>query len=229
MKVKGKYSESAVLYAVLLIVGLIAAVAVFFVVLNITGSSVPEVKLPEQTKASSTEAAAPPETAETAYDPGSDLSDEMKDAVIRLIKDNHTVLTLYYTEGLPHKDEPYGNEPEDGYFSVDDDRYTSLAQIEEIVDRTYTKNFASEVKTNPLGYGAIYKTRDNGDLGIIANFTPMTYDGNWENPDFKIVPLSDTECTIELTIHLRSDGSEKLVTAQMIKEDGEWKLMTVVF
>ncbi len=229
MKLKGKYSESAVLYAILLSVGAVLAVVVFIVVLNLSGGELPKIGLPaaETTAAASATETTPAE--EKGYEPDRELADEMKDAVISLISDNYTVLRLYYIRGLSHKDEPYGNVPEDGYYTVDSDKYTSLSQIEEIVDRTFTKEFAEEIKTDPLGYGAIYKTRDSGELGIIANYTPMEYDRSWENPKFEIDPKSDTECGISLKLHEKADNSEVKVKAEMIKTDDGWRLTSIVF
>ena len=227
MKVKGKYSESAVLYAILLSVAAVLAVVVFFVVLNISGGEVPEIKLPEAettTKASETEPAE-----EKGYEADRELANEMFDAAGKLILNNYSVLKLYYTKGLPHKDEPYGNLPEDGYYTVDSDEYTSIDQIEEIVDSTYTADCAKDIKTNPLGYGAIYKTRDNGTLGIIDGYTPMPYTYSWDNPSFEIDPVSDTECDLHITIHNKEDESEIKLTAKMIKTDDGWRLTGVIF
>ncbi|MBQ3842686.1 MAG: hypothetical protein II820_08350 [Ruminiclostridium sp.] len=227
MKLKGKYSESAVLYAVLLSVAAVLSVVVFVVVLNLTGGSLPGIGTkPAETTTTAAETQ-PPE--EKGYEPDRELADEMKDAVISLISDNYTVLRLYYIRGLSHKDEPYGNAPEDGYYTVDSDKYTNLSQIEDIVDRTFTKEFAEEIKTDPLGYGAIYKTRDNGELGIIANYTPMEYDRSWENPKFEIDPVSDTECGISLKLHEKADNSEVKVKANMIKTDDGWRLTSIIF
>ena len=228
MKLKGKYSESAVLYAVILSVAAVISIAVFVVVFNIMGGKMPEIgtKPAEATTTAASETEAPEPQ---GYEPDRELADEMKDAVISLISDNYTVLRLYYIRGLSHKDEPYGNAPEDGYFSVDSDKYTSLGQIEDIVDRTFTKEFAEEIKTDPLGYGAIYKTRDNGELGIIANYTPMEYNRSWENPKFEIEPKSDTECGISLKLHEKADDSVVRVKGDMIKTDDGWRLTSIIF
>lgn len=229
MKLKGKYSESSVLHAIILAAAAVVSVAVFFVVLNITGSEVPKIELPSAetttTAASSTEA---PEE-DTGYKADKDLVNEMFDAAEGLIYGNYTVLRLYYTKGLSHEDEPYGNEPEDGYYTVASDDYSSIDQLNEIVDKTYTKDQANEIKTDPLGYGAIYKTRDNGTLGIIQNYTPMQYDRSWENPKLEIEPLSDTECAITVTIHEKSDDSDVPLNAVMVKSEDGWRLTSVIF
>jgi hypothetical protein len=229
MKLKGKYSESSILHAIILAAAAAVSIAVFFVVLNMTGGKMPEKspEKPEQTTSSAEETAEPADDGDYKADKA--LVNEMFDAAAALINDNYKVLKLYYTKGLPHKDEPYGNAPEDGYYTVDSDEYTSLGQIEEIVDRTYTEEFAQSIKTNPLGYGAIYKTRDNGTLGIIENYTPMQYDRSWENPNLEIDPVSETECNITVTIHERADDSEVPLTTSMIKTAGGWRFISLIF
>lgn len=225
MKLKGKYSESAVLYAIILAVAAVIAIVVFFVVLGMTGGKEKKPEAEPETTSSAGETR--PE--DKGYEADTELANEMMDAVTDLILDNYTVLRLYYTKGLNHKDEPYGNTPEDGYYTVDDEKYESLDQIEEIVDRTYTKECAEEIKTDPLGYGAIYKTRDNGTLGIIEGYTPMPYDKSWENAKFEIDPVSDTECNISITVHEKADDKEVPLSAQMKKTKDGWRLTAVVF
>ena len=230
MKIKGKYSESEKLHFIILGVAAVLAVIVFFVVLSVTGGgvSLPGSKPAETSAATTTTAAA--ETEPAGYEPDEELKEEMRDAVIELIPDNYTVLRLYYIRGLSHKDEPYGNAPEDGYYTVDSETYTSLAQLEEIVDRTYTADFAQNVKSDPLGYGAIYTTRSNGTLGIIANFTPMPYDRSWENPDYDIEPISDTECDIKVYIHEKDEANTDVtINGHMTKTSDGWRLTSILF
>ena len=88
---------------------------------------------------------------------------------------------------------------------------------------------AKTVKSDPLGYGAIYKTRDNGTLGIIEGFTPMEYTRSWENPKFEIDPVSKTECNISITIHEKSDDSEVPLSAVMKKTKKGWRLTSVIY
>lgn len=223
MKIKGKYSESTILYAILLGAGLLAAIIVFIIVFNATGGGNSTQK-PASTTTSVTTPSDP-----NVYNPDEDTANEMKDAATKLLSDNYTVLRLFYTKGMSHKDEPYGNVPEDGYYTVDNEEYTSLDQLFEIVDRTYTKQQADVVKTNSLGYGAIYKMREDGTLGIIMNFTPMEYNRSWDNPVFTISPISEKECSIEITIHEKETNEEVKLTTTMIKDSDSWKLKAVVF
>ena len=229
MKIKGKYSESELLHFAILGIAAVVSVIVFVVVYMILGKggAQDKPKEPAQTTASAVQTSAQPE--EDGYSPDEELKEEMRDAVTKLVSDNYTVLKLYYVKGMAHKDEPYGNTPEDGYYTVDSKNYDSLDQLEEIVDRTFTKDFAQTVKTDPLGYGPIYITRYNGTLGIIANFTPMPYDRSWNKPDFEIEPESDTECGIKIYIHEKADDSPVTVNGHMKKTADGWRLVSIIY
>ena len=203
MAIKGKYPESTPLYAAFLSVGAVAAIAVFAVVMSINGGKAPAVQGGSTTTTTTAAVQAQPE----GYVPDKELSEEMKDAAIELLTSNYEVLKLYFITGMDHKDEPYGNAPEDGYYTVDNSKYNSLSQLEELVDSTFVKEQAQAIKENSLGYGPIYKERDGGELGIIENFTPMPYEISWDNPKFEIDPVSDDERVIDVTLHNRGDDS----------------------
>ncbi len=224
MSIKGKYPESTPLYAAFLSIGAVAAVAAFVLVLSLS----PETeKKPDAASESTTASVSVSEPLGYAAD--NETAEEMKDAAQLLVSSNYEILSLYYIHGLDHKEEPYGNAPDGGYYTVDDSEYTSLEQLEALVDATFFPEQAELIKTNPLGYGPIYKVRSNGDLGIIENFTPMPYDVSWDNPTFKIEPLSDDECIILITLHNRTSGEEVKLTGEMTKTEGEWRLKTILF
>lgn len=222
MNIKGKYPESTPLYAAFLSAGAVAAIAAFAIVLNL--SPAPEKKDPVQTTTTTAAASAP-----QGYMADNEIAEEMKDAAQLLVSNNYKVLSLYYIHGLDHKDEPYGNSPEDGYFTVKDSEYTSIEQLEELVDSTFLEEQAVTVKANSLGYGPIYKVRDNGDLGIIENFTPMAYDVSWENPQFSIDPISNEDCVINITLHNRTSGEAVALAGEMTKTEEGWRLKTILF
>lgn len=224
MSIKGKYPESTPLYAAFLSIGAVAAVVAFIVVMNVYGDGIEFEKKDEPTVTTTTTAAEP-----EGYIADSEIAEEMKDAAQLLVANNYEILSLYYIHGTNHKDEPYGNAPEDGYYTVDDSEYTSIEQLEALVDSTYLPEQAETVKTNPLSYGPIYKTRANGDLGIIANFTPMEYDVSWENPQFSIDPVSDEDCVINITVHNRTSGEEVAIAGEMTKTEDGWRLKTILF
>ncbi len=223
MSIKGKYPESTPLYAALLSIGAVAAIAVFAVVLALNPvAEKPDNDEPMQTSVSTT--AAP-----QGYEADAELAEEMKDEAQALVTKNYEILSLYYIHGTDHKDEPYGNAPEDGYYTVKDDTYSSIEQLEALVDSTFLTEQAETVKSNSLGYGPIYSVRSNGDLGIIANFTPMPYEKSWENPKFTIEPVSDTECIIHITLHGKDNGEEIPLNGEMTKTDEGWRLKTILF
>ena len=225
MAIKGKYPESTPLYAAFLSVGAVAAIAVFAIVMNMNGGKAPVVSGDNNITTTTTVTVEEP----SGYTPEAELSVEMKDAAIELLGSNYEVLKLYFTTGLQHQDEPYGNAPEDGYYTVSDSEYSSLSQLEELVDETFVSAQAKAIKENSLGYGPIYKERDGGELGIIENFTPMTYDTSWDNPQFTIDPVSDEECIINVTLHNRTSGDEVALAGEMVKTEDGWRLKTILF
>lgn len=224
MAIKGKYSESAPLYAAFLSVGAVAAIAVFAVVMNMN-----PVKAPASQGEPSITTTAVVQTEPEGYVPDKELSEEMKDAAIELLTSNYEVLKLYFITGMDHKDEPYGNAPEDGYYTVKNSKYNSLSQLEELVDSTFVKEQAQAIKENSLGYGPVYKERDGGELGIIENFTPMPYEISWDNPQFEIDPVSDDECVINVTLHSRSDDAEVKLKGEITNTEDGWRLKTILY
>lgn len=220
---KGKYSESAPLYASLLAVGFAAAVVTFILVLNNTAQEPSPAPSPN-VSGSQSQTADP-----NAYVPDEKTSEEMKDAAIELLSGNYEVLKLFYTRGLEHKDEPYGNAPEDGYYTVSDSDYTSLEQLEELVNSIFCDEQAKITLENSLGYGAVYSERSSGELGIIENFTPMEYEISWENPDFSIDPISDDECALVITLRNRESGEELSRNGEMVKTEKGWRLKSIIF
>ncbi len=228
MKVKGKYSESDVLHAIILIVAAVLAIIVFVVVLLLTGGGFgkPADEKPDVSQNTTTSQTKPEK--EQGFVPGDDLMNEMMDAAAKLIENNYYVLCLYYIDHLSFKEEPYGNKPEDGYLTVVSDRYTAMDQIEELVNGTYTADTAQKVMTNSLGYGALYKTRNNGALGIIENvevYRPYTI--SWESPRFVPHPVSETECDLAITVH--DNGAEVQISGKMTKTSDGWRLTDVIF
>ncbi len=152
------------------------------------------------------------------------LIEECTYAAHDLVRDNFSVIRLYITEGLAHYDEPYGNLPEDGIYTVNSTEYSSLEQIENMLKSIYVNSEAERVLTNIDGNGrAVYVNREilvdavysdeaeSGEsrplyttetvLGIIADFTPDTsYTKDWSTCNIAVLPKSETEC--ELTIYL---------------------------
>jgi len=150
------------------------------------------------------------------FRPSEELENEIYDATERLVRDNYAVLRLFYTAGTEHKDEPYGNPPEDGYYTAITD-YTSVEQIFALVDGTFADAEASRIKET-----GVYKDK-KGAVGISETFEKIPYDINWENPDVVIDFVSETECGI--TITLKSGSEDIQFETNMLKGNGGvWRL-----
>ncbi len=165
-----------------------------------------------------------PAPVSSIFIPTDELIEECTYAAHDLVRDNFSVIRLYITEGLAHFDEPYGNLPEDGIYTVNSTEYSSLEQIEEMLKSIYVNSEAERVLTNIDGNGkAVYVNREvlvdavytdeaeSGEsrplyttetvLGISADFTPDTsYNKDWSTCNIAVLPKSETEC--ELTIYL---------------------------
>lgn len=160
------------------------------------------------------------------YIPTEEISEEMKDAAELLIRNNYAVVKLYYTRGLPHEEEPYGNRPEGGVYFVDSQEYKTLDDVQKILDETFFEEEASRIKSDPHGYGPVYLERE-GRLGISESFTPDTdYPVNWENPSYEVKAKSDIECTLEVTLLVNETEATEKVT--MMKLNGEWRLERII-
>ena len=97
--------------------------------------------------------------------------DEVGLAAHDLLDDSHEILRLFVTEGLHHNDEPYGNLPEDGYYTVNNTDY-DLDKIETLVRSVYVEDEADRVLHNIDGSrrlhsrsGRYHKVRDRRGAG----------------------------------------------------------------
>jgi hypothetical protein len=161
------------------------------------------------------------------YKPSEEEENEMLDAVRRLIADNYKVLQLFYTVGMPHEEEPYGNRPEGGYYNAISGEYNSVDEIFALVDNTYIAEAALWIKTDSGGNGAVYADK-KGKIGINENFEPVPYNLNWSTTDFKLIFISDTECGINITLK-NSDGGGETKNMKMDKgTDGIWRLENII-
>lgn len=197
-------------------------------------------------------------SASQPFEPTQELVDECTYAAHDLVADNYRILRLFVTEGLPHEDEPYGNIPEDGLYTVSSSEYKSLQQIEELVHSVFVEEEAVRVLGNMDGKGlAVYQNReklvkaDNTDvadgesaairyekeyvLGISADFVPDTdYAKDWSSCRIAIIPRSETLC--ELTVYLdgldentASSNSESVLSVTMVKVEQDWRLEKFVY
>lgn len=209
MAKKSRTNNNAALIATV-IFALIAAAAAFFAVWKFSSAKQEEKEIQQEIN--------------NIYQPSEELSEEMKDAATELIKQNYTAVKLYYTKGLPHIDEPYGNLPEGGYYYVDTEKteYTQLSELAAVLTSTYTEDEARRIFAE-----GVYGDRD-GQLAINAEFTPMEYNISWENVDFRVIPKSDTECDIEITLH-DNTGAEVVKKGSMSKLNGTWLLNGIIY
>lgn len=211
-----KKSNTAPLIATLIVVAAaIAAVTMLIIMMNNT----------EEREGSS----ATPASSDTVFRPTQEFIEECSVESNELLQKSYKIIRLFITEGLPHYDEPYGNEPEDGIYTVNSKDYTSLEQIEQLVKSVYIESEAERILHNIDGNGfEVYKNREvftdvvytdeasageSGEssdrpayikqtvLGINAEFEPDTsYEKPWESSRLEFVPISESEC--KLTIFL---------------------------
>lgn len=170
----------------------------------------------------------PQSSSVTEFQPSEELITECTYAAHDLVAQSYSVLRLFVTEGLAHYDEPYGNLPADGIYTVNSTEYTSLEQIDELVRSVFIDAEADRIMKNIDGSGmAVYKNREvfvdivyttepdpdsetaeerplytkQTVLGINADFTadPTKAEG-WSECSIAVVPRSENECG--LTIYL---------------------------
>lgn len=165
------------------------------------------------------------------YIPDDSLADEMKDAAARLIKDNYKALKLFYIKGLPHLDEPYGNEPEDGIYTVDieNSEYKTIEEMKELLESIYVSEVAEKVFDTCNSGKPLFVMRGE-DLGIYADAKLLgdDYEIDWTgNIEFHVEPDSALECKILITVY--NKNNEKVEKeADMIKMNNVWYLEDVI-
>lgn len=183
------------------------------------------------------------------FKPSQELVDECAENAQKLIADNYTILRLFVTEGLPHIDEPYGNRPDDGMYTTNSVDYTKYEEIETFVKSCFVDTEAARILTQmpadpASGSGsliAVYQprfsllTKETG-IGISENFKPYTaYSKPWGSLIIKIVPSSETECYVTVYLGAGEDSdlsdveSANVLTTQMKKENGEWRLAQLIY
>lgn len=148
---KKKNSINTPLIATIIVAAAAAALAIAAVVMLLT-------QKPSETQNSGESASST--VSDTSY-LTPEYREECEYAAHDLLNDSHEILRLFVTEGLHHDDEPYGNLPEDGYYTVNSTDYTSLEQIEELVHSIYTDDAAEQILRNSDGNGlVVYANRE---------------------------------------------------------------------
>lgn len=173
--------------------------------------------------------------------------EECKEASYALLRQSHEILRLFVTEGLFHEDEPYGNLPEDGYYTVNSTDYTSMQQIEELVYSVYAEDAAQKILKNIDGNGlAVYAvdkvyekaekpataegTAEPGEqyvtvekLGISADFTPDP-SKSWTNCAITIDYYEEGRCGLTVYLDMTSATAEAVSEA----DEGSVLEMTMI-
>ena len=180
--------------------------------------------------------------------------EECKEASYALLSQSHEILRLFVTEGLFHEDEPYGNLPEDGYYTVNSTKYRSMQQIEELVYSVYTEDAAQKILKNIDGNGlAVYAVdkvyekvadadAESGEqyvtvekLGISADFIPDP-SKSWTNCAITIDYYEEGRCGLTVYLDVTSATAEAVSEADegsvlemtMIKLEDGWRLTDFV-
>ncbi len=192
------------------------------------------------------------------FRPTAEFEQECEYQAHDLVKGSYDVIRLFVTQGLPHKDEPYGNAPEDGIYTVDTELsgdYKTLSDIEKKVLSVYTSEAADTILNDIDGKGlSVYKNRkvlvDNDSsaenaprykeetvLGISADFkADAAREKLWESCSLAVFPKSETIC--EITIYLGGAGetsdlssvdADNILRTEMIKTDAGWRLTKFVY
>lgn len=164
-----------------------------------------------------------------------ELEQECQYAAHDLVSQSYEIMRLFVFEGLTHIDEPYGNEPEDGYYTVyteNNNRYTTIEDIESLVKSVYTDKAAEKIMHNIDGNGLeVYKNRkvlveaeydsepESGEsrpmyveaevLGISAKFIPnLSKRELWADCSIMFIPTSETSCEMKVYLGGIEEGMD---------------------
>lgn len=155
-----------------------------------------------------------------------ELLTEVETAAYSLLPDNYKIYQ-YFTKGMSYKEEPYGNLPEDGFYTCVNEDYKTFEDLCDFIRSTYAEKTADKLIEDPFGYGPVYGD-DGGVLGLSDKFKESEDSGlSWEDTKFVCVPASETECNIEITLKDK-DGKDVVKHAQIIKENGNWLLTEMI-
>lgn len=162
-----------------------------------------------------------------AFQATQELVDQTQQAAYDLLPENYKVYQ-YLTRGMTHGEEPYGNIPEDGFYTCISDDFKSFDDFSQYVRSVYTEETAEKLLKDPFGNGPVYGVDDTGALGLSAEFIPDPDSGlSWANVNFLCTPVSDTECDVDVTLQ-DSDGKDVVKKVKMVLQNGEWKLSEMI-
>lgn len=169
----------------------------------------------------------PVETTTTAPQIPQELVDEAQQAAYELLPKNYKVYQ-YLTMGMSHEEEPYGNLPEDGYYTCVNSDFASFEEFSDYVKSIFTEKAADKLLTDPFGFGPVYGVDDKGGLGLSQDYEKAEQSGlSWADVQFVCTVENEVKCSIEITL---KDADDKDVKKEvdMILENGEWRLTDMV-
>lgn len=176
-----------------------------------------------------------PDSSNSRFEVTQEFRQECEYAAHDLISQSYEVMRLFVFEGLSYMSEPYGNEPEDGLYTVyteDNSKYSTLEDIEELVKSVYTDSAAEKILNNVDGNGLeVFKKRkvlveaeydsepessesrpmyvEKEVLGISAAFKPDTSKKEmWANCSVIVDPISPTSCTMKVYLGGVDDSTD---------------------
>lgn len=176
--------------------------------------------------------------ASVQFHPTQELIDECNNNAHDLVQSNYEIVRMFLIEPLPHEDEPYGNKPEDGYYTASSSKYPNYSDMEKLVNSTFTADEAKRVLTNLDGSGlTVYNAREGygGALGVIADFKPAAGVTVPESSRIVFVPVSETECKLSVypgadsNTDLSGVSADSILETTMVKEADGWKLTKLVY
>lgn len=167
--------------------------------------------------------------AETVFNPPSELLQSAELAAHELLINNYSAY-WFFTQGMSYDEEPYGNKPEDGFYTCANDTYKTFEQFSEFIKSIYTEKTSEKLLTNPFGNGPVFAD-DNGKLGISYEFIQngRTEDNgiSWENAQYTITLVTETQCDVEIKLKDK-DGKDVKLQTKMLLENDSWKLVEMV-
>lgn len=163
----------------------------------------------------------------TEFQATQELVDDTQQAAYDLLPKNYRV-HQFLTRGMTHEEEPYGNLPEDGFYTCVSDEFKTFEDFSDFVKSIYTEATAEKLLTDPFGKGAVYGVDDTGGLGLSSDFVPEEGESlSWSDVHFLCTPVSETECNVVVTLKDASDNDvDKEVS--LLLENGVWKLSELV-
>ena len=165
-------------------------------------------------------------TEDPGFIPTDELIADTEQAAYDLLPDNYKVYQ-YLTMGMSVKEEPYGNLPEDGFYTCVNNDFSTFDSFCEFVRSVYTAETAEKLLTDPFGKGPVYGD-DNGELGLSVDFEASTEPGlSWADVSFVCIPVSETVCDITVTLK-DAEGKDVNREVRMQLDNGEWRLAEMI-